>query len=59
MVGKARLASVQGDVVDELSSMKDGTQDQFDSVVRVYGEMLMRDMESKVRRWLNCLHNCV
>jgi hypothetical protein len=48
LAGKSALAEVQTETLEELSIVKDGAQQQFDSIVRVFGEALIKDMEAKV-----------
>jgi hypothetical protein len=55
IAGKSALAEVQTDILEELSIVKEGAQQQFDSIVRVFGEALIKDMEAKVRVNDSCL----
>ena len=48
MAGKSRFAEAQFVLVDELAALKDAAKQQFDAVVRTYGEALVKDMEAKV-----------
>ena len=48
LAGRQSLAETQASITEEAVTLKDSAQQQFDSIVRVYGETLLRDMETQV-----------